>query len=209
VLRQMYHFVLQSSTASTVQFKSNAFARFKPETKDCGRTGKSVVFILSIQDEKSLDTVMSEFHGKCISTLSTPALVELGTGYRMEDIAEAVATLPEFKNNIRAPEQADMAALGSHLLYESAGLLLQRGLLQPALELLQKVAAVERRWGSGPVLVDGEAAAAATARRAAAAPAAPAVVAAPASSPSLLRGCRCRCPPQQARPHWRRRAKTG
>jgi hypothetical protein len=106
-----------------------------------------VVFILAIKDERSLDDIMAEFNGKCISTLSSPALVELGTGYRMEDIAEAVAKLPAFKNSIRAPEQADMAALGSHLLYESAGLLLQGGLLQPALDLLQKVAAVERRWG--------------------------------------------------------------
>jgi hypothetical protein len=106
---------------------------------------------------------MSEFHGMCISTLSTPALVELGTGYRTEDLAEAVAQLPEFKNNIRAPEQTDMAALGSHLLYESAGLLLQRGLLLPALELLQKVATVERRSESGPGLVRGQAAAAAAA----------------------------------------------
>jgi hypothetical protein len=141
----MYHFTLPSSTASTVQFKTEASARFKPDTRDCGKTGKSVIFFLEIRSPDALDSAMAEYRGMCISTLSSPEHLQLGTGHQSSELVAAIAALPAFKDRIRAPEPSDMAALGSHLLDEAATLLLQRGELQPALLLLEAVAAVERR----------------------------------------------------------------
>ena len=141
----MYHFALPSTTASAIQFRTDASERFRPETKDCGRSGKSVIFILALRSERALDSAMVEHQGRCVSTLSAPELVELGAGFPMTSLVAAVTALPDFSDRVRAPEPAGMAALGAHLLDEAASHLLQRGALQPALSLLQAIADVERR----------------------------------------------------------------
>lgn len=157
-VRQVYHATIPSSKAATLQQQTN--------TKGCGKTGKSLTFLLTAKagrlehlfDEarssaaqgkgKKNEKIAEDLNDPCLSLIVETKAVETLAGVSIDQVKAALAVLPEYQNSIRREEgKGGKEILGGVLALEAGGIAYQSGDSDAAIRFFRQ--AVELHPWSG------------------------------------------------------------